>query len=242
VNKHFRSPGPARLKARTAVLTVFLAVCAVALFLGGCGLGSGEAPNLTELTWDQAVSLADKAGLSLVKSQEVACFLPAGTVLAQDPLPGVKPPDGTILVTVARNPVPVQIVSLKASDPDGNGVENNADIKNLTDGNPDTSWSTERYVSPTFAGLGAKRGVGLAFSLAEEATMVEITYTIGGWRGEVQRVRPNRSPIAIAQLGDTEQVNFAEPLSSGRIWFFELAPFPDGDRYGVTISEIGFYK
>jgi hypothetical protein len=242
VNKHLRSPGSPRRKARLAVFTVLLAGCAVALVVGACSLGSGNAPYLTELTWDQAASLADKAGLKLVKSQEVACFLPAGTVLAQDPLPGVKSPDGTVQVTVAREPVPVQIVSLKPSDPDGNGIENNADIKNLTDGNPDTSWSTERYVSPTFAGLGAKRGVGLAFSLAEEATMVKISCTIGGWRGEVQKLRSNRSPIAIAQLGETEQVNFAEPLSSGRLWFFELAPFPDGDRYGVTINEIGFYK
>jgi hypothetical protein len=224
------------------VLAVLLTCCALALLAGGCSLGSGKVPDLTGRTMDEAETLAGKAGLKLVKKDGVPSFLPAGTVMAQAPLPGAESSDGTIQVTVSRDPVPVQIVSLKPSDPDGNGIENNADIKNLTDGNPNTSWSTERYVSPTFAGLGGKRGVGLMFSLSEEATLLKISYTTAGWQGEVQRIRPNQYPIAIAHLGNTEQVDLTEPLSSGRIWFYALAPMPDGDRYGVVIDEIGFYK
>jgi hypothetical protein len=225
------------------VLAVLLACCALALLAGGCSLGSSKVPDLTGRIMDEAESAAGKAGLKLVKKEEeVPSFLPAGTVMAQDPLPGAESSDGTIQVTVSRDPVPVQIDSLRASDPDGNGMENNADIKNLTDGNLGTSWSTEGYVSPTFAGLGGKRGVGLMFTLAEDATLLKISYTIAGWQGEVQRIRANQYPIAIARLGDTEQVDLSEPLSSGRIWFFQLAPMPDGDKYGVVIDEIGFYK
>jgi hypothetical protein len=223
-------------------LMVLAACFAVALVISGCSAGSGGVPDLTGLAGDQAGSLADKAGLKLVTKQEVPCFLPVGTVMTQDPLPGLKSSDGTIQVTVSREPIPVQITKLNASDPDGNERENSGDIGKLTDGDLNTSWSTEKYVSPTFAGLGEKHGVGLSFSLAEEATMLKISYTIGGWKGEVQRLRSNRSPIAIAQLGDTQQVNLMEPLSSGRIWFFQLAPLPDSPRYGVIINEIGFYK
>jgi hypothetical protein len=218
--------------------TALLVCCAVALFLGGC---SSVTPDLTGLTWDEAGSLADRAGLKLVKQTEVPSFLPAGTVMAQEPLAGVESTDGTIQAAVSRDPIPIRC-TLKPSDPDGDGMENNAQLKNLTDGDLSTSWSTERYVSPTFAGLGGKRGVGLMFSLSEQATLLKITYTTAGWQGEVQRIRPNQYPIAIAHLGDAEQVNLTEPLSSGRIWFYALAPLPGDDKYGVVINEIGFYK
>ena len=223
------------------VLAVVLSTCALALGGGGCA--SGIAPDLTGHTWDEAESLAGKAGLQLVKRDEMPCFLPAGTVLAQDPLPGIEPTDGTIQVTACREPIPVQIKRLQSSDPDGNPkAENDAQIPNLTDGDLNTSWSTERYVSPIFANLGAKRGVGLAFTLAEGATMAKISYTLTGWKGEVQKLTSGLPPVAVAQLGDAQQVTWTEPLASGRIWFYQLAPMPDGDRNGVTINEIGFYK
>jgi len=37
-------------------------------------------------------------------------------------------------------------------------------------------------------------------------------------------------------------VTWREPLSSGRIWFTQLAPLPDSTKFGVVIAEIGFYK
>jgi hypothetical protein len=166
-------------------------------------------------------------------------------VISQDPAPGVKSADGTVQVTVSREPIQVQITKLNASDPDGNGIENNEMLPNLTDGDLSTFWTTERYVSPVFAGLpNNKNGVGLSFTLAEGATLLKISFTITGWKGELQKLTSGEPPIAIVQLGDTQQVMWREPLSSGRIWFYQLVPMADDEkgRNGVIIDEIAFYK
>ncbi len=154
----------------------------------------------------------------------------------------MKSADGTIKVTVSRDPIPVQINRIMTYDPAGNERENDSQLPNLTDGNASTSWSSERYVSPVFAGLGLKTGVGLRFWLAEPATMIKISHSLMGWKGEVQKIEEGGLEVAVAQLGDAEQVRWLEPLSSGRIWFYQMAPMPDGDRNGVTIEEIAFYR
>lgn len=229
------------------VLLAAIAACALTLFSGGCSAGSNGTPDLTGLTSDGATQRAESAGLRLVQKDEAASFLPAGTVLAQDPLPGVNSKDGTIQVTVSREPVQVEVTRVLAYDPDGNEHENDAEVHNLIDGKPDTSWSTEQtYKSPDFQGLGNKTGVGLRFWLADEATMVKVSYTLSGWKGEVQKVADDGTPIAIAQLGDAQQVTWTDPIKSGRIWFYRLAPLPMSpdniQRYAVIINEIAFYK
>jgi hypothetical protein len=222
-------------------LVALVTACALVLLPAGCSLGSSASPDLTGKTLDEATKLADGAGLKLVQSEEVPYFLPAGTVMAQDPLPGIKSADGTIKVTK------VQIESIKASDPDGDGIENNAQLPHLYDGDLTTSWSTETtYKSPDFQGLGGKTGVGLLFTLAEGATMVKIDYTLMGWKGEVQKLNADKFAIAVAPLGETQQVSWNEPLTSGRIWFYRLAALPMSadniQRYGVIVNEISFYK
>ena len=137
----------------------------------------------------------------------------------------------------------VQINLMDPFDPaPGDGVENNAKRPNLTDNKETTSWSTESYVSPTFSSKPGKTGVGLTFSLAEEATMIKITYTLTGWKGEVQKVTSDNTVVAVAQLGDSQQVNFSEPLSAGRLWFTQGALLPNSTKYGVIIKEISFWR
>jgi hypothetical protein len=245
VKKSYHRLGAQRREALSLTMLMVMIASVIALFVVSCGPSSG-APDLTGLTSDVATKRAASAGLSLVTKQEVACFLPAGTVLSQDPLPGGKSTDGTIQVTVGRAPIPVAITSVEAYDPDGNGAENNDQVRYLTDGDLSTSWSTEKtYKSPDFQGLGSKTGVGLKFRLAEGATMLKITYSQTGWKGEVQEVLSGL-PIAIAPLGSSQQVSWRKPISSGRIWLYYLATLPlseDGiQRYGVEIDEIAFYK
>jgi hypothetical protein len=164
-------------------------------------------------------------------------------VLGQNPLPGIKSTDGTIQVTVSRKPIQVQINSVNAFDPPpGDGVENDAKIKYLIDKKENTSWSTEKYVSPNFASKPGKTGVGLVFTLAEGATMLKITYTLTGWKGAVQKVTSDNTAIDVATLGDSQQVYWTEPLTTGRIWFTQGAPLPDSTKYGVIINEISFWK
>lgn len=229
------------------ILIAAVATCALALLAGGCGAGSSGTPDLTGLTSDKATQRAEGAGLKMVQKDEVASFLPAGTVLAQDPLPGVKSKDGTIQVTVSREPIPVQVTKVRAADPDGNGSENDSQLPKLIDGDLSTSWSTElTYKSPDFQGLGAKKGVGLSFWLADGATMLKISFTLTGWKGEVEKITADNLPVAIAPLGDAQQVTWTEPIKSGRIWFYQLAPLPMSpdniQRYGAIIDEIAFYK
>ena len=220
-----------------------VAAIMISLFVGGCASGSGGTPDLTGMTLDEAQTAADGAGLSLVEAAEVASFLPAGMVLAQDPLPGSDSTDDTVRVTVSRDPIPVQVDRLRAYDPDGNAGENDNLLPNLYDGNLDTFWSTETtYRSPDFRGLGDKIGVGFSFWLEEGATMCKISYTLTGWEGEIQKVSSNDLPIALAQLGNKHQVTWRDPITSGRVWFTRLAPLPEDSRYGVIIDEVEFYR
>jgi serine/threonine protein kinase len=229
-------------RRRLMVGAVILVALLVVIIVLAKGCGPDAAPPLTGKTLAAATKLADSAGLKLVKT-EVPNFAAVGTVLAQNPMAGIKSTDGTIQITVSRAPIEVQINSMAAYDPvPGDGVENDAKIKFLTDKNETTSWSTENYVSPSFASKPGKTGVGLVFSLAEGATMIKLTYSLTGWMGEVQKVTSDNTAVAIAQLGDNQQVNWAEPLTTGRIWFTQGAPLPGSTKYGVVINEISFYR
>lgn len=227
----------------TSVIALILAVCTVALGMSACSSSSEGAPDLTGLTLAEARAVADEAGLQLVEGAKVASFLPAGTVLAQDPLPGTDADSGSIEVTVSRDPIPVKITKLQSKDPDGDNRENDAMLPNLYDGDPSTYWSTETtYRSPEFAGLGDKIGVGISFWLEEDATMLKLDYTLTGWDGEVQKISSQDLPVALAELGQNKRVSWLQPIDVGRIWFTRLAPLPDSDRYGVVINEITFYR
>jgi hypothetical protein len=231
-----------RRKTASRLLAPALLTAAVAVCLLASACSSGLAPDVTGLTLEQAQKAADKAGLKLTES-DVASFLPAGTVLAQDPAPGAASTDGTLQITVGRDPIPVKITKLRSYDPDGDNRENDAALPKLYDGDQSTSWSTETtYRTPDFQGLGDKIGVGISFWLDEAATMLKIDYTLTGWEGEVQKVSSSDLPVALAQLGQNQRVSWNEPITSGRIWFTRLTLLPDSTKYGVIINEITFYR
>ena len=126
------------------------------------------------------------------------------------------------------------------SDDNGVAIEISARQENTTPAELSAKYNAQQNAD--FEGLGNKVGVGFSFWLEEEATMLKIDYTITGWEGEVQRISSSQLPIAVAQLGNKQQVSWTEPLTSGRIWFTRLAPVPDSDRYGVFINEVTFYR
>jgi serine/threonine protein kinase len=205
--------------------------------------GPDKAPSVFQLPLEEARAKAKGAGLTLEVVEEIPSFLAPNTVLSQSPAPGLQSADGKLQVSVSKEPVSVAIKLLDDYDPQGDDrVENHAQVINLTDGNATTTWSTSGYKSPTFAGIPGKTGVGLTFSLAEGATMVKITSTVTGWKGELQLVTPEGSVTKMADLGIQQVVNWREPITSGRIWFTQLGPLPGGTKYGVVISEIAFYK
>jgi serine/threonine-protein kinase len=82
--------------------------------------------------------------------------------------------------------VPLRIVNARDYDPFGdNQAENPARVPRLYDGDPATTWETERYNTPDFG--RQKRGVGVWFQLATPATVrtVRVHALDPGWSAEL---------------------------------------------------------
>jgi eukaryotic-like serine/threonine-protein kinase len=81
---------------------------------------------------------------------------------------------------------PVQLHGLAGYDPQGDGVEGNAVAGEATDGSTLTSWSTETYRGPDFAGL--KTGVGLVLAAGRPVKLAHLTLTTPtpGFTAEIQ--------------------------------------------------------
>ena len=206
--------------------------------------GPGKAPDVVGMTRETAEEEAARAGLDPVVTEIPSVEIEPGIVLDQYPLAGFESEDGTLSITVSKIAEKVEFVYLGVDDTQGDGRENDGQVPNLTDGNPNTYWTTElTYKSPVFEGLGEKKGVGLGFVLAEEATMLRMEYVLTDWRGELQTVTTAGGMyVNVADLGNAKQVTWTEPVKNGRIWLTQLADLPDSDRYGMAFSEIAFYK
>jgi hypothetical protein len=81
---------------------------------------------------------------------------------------------------------PVRLHGLAGYDPQGDGVEGNAVAGDATDGSTFTSWSTETYRGPDFAGL--KSGVGLVLSVGGSVKLAHLTLRTPtpGFTAEIQ--------------------------------------------------------
>ncbi|MBS1848713.1 MAG: serine/threonine protein kinase [Actinobacteria bacterium] len=137
-----------------------------------------------------------------------------------------------------------RITTVHAFDPEGDGVEDNADLPHLTDGNPDTVWHTDTYKdAPVF---GVKDGVGLDIVLAGEAktTSLVVDGLTSGWNASVY-VSSGTSLTTLADWG--RPVTSKTDITPGRTTFdlgehlgdrillWITRPGPSGR---VTISEI----
>jgi eukaryotic-like serine/threonine-protein kinase len=206
--------------------------------------GGGGAPNVVGLTLDEAQRVAEKSGMTVEVSEKIPTFDEAeGTVLSQDPLPDAKVPDDVLNLTVSREPAAVEVASIIDVDPEGdNKQENREDVDNVVDGKDTTSWTTELYRTADFSNL--KTGVGLDFTLEEEATMIRIDSPVEGWKGELLQdtSTDTTARLAVFDGKSTQIITLRDPIDSGRIWFTALALLTDSERYGVEISEIYFYK
>jgi len=94
----------------------------------------------------------------------------------------VAPTAPTPAVTTAPPAVPLTIGAdqLSSYDPQGGGDENDSGLPNLVDGDPSTSWNTERYSDAAFGGL--KDGVGVVVDLGEPTLVgaVEVDSNLAG--------------------------------------------------------------
>ncbi|MEJ7765697.1 MAG: protein kinase [Acidimicrobiales bacterium] len=79
------------------------------------------------------------------------------------------------------------ITGVRSFDPaPGDGRENDGDLRRLTDGNPSTTWSSDRYRQPPVFG-NLKKGVGVVLALREPATLgkLRVSSTSRAWAAQV---------------------------------------------------------
>ncbi len=106
----------------------------------------------------------------------------AGTVASQ-------PTTAPAVTTGAPRQNAMAIVSVAEFDPPpGNGTENPGQLGRLTDGRPETAWSTVCYRQATMA---PKQGLGLVFELAAPAKghSIVVTTPTAGWAASVYVAR-----------------------------------------------------
>lgn len=126
----------------------------------------------------------------------------------------------------------IAISSVTTFDPFGDGEEHDADLSNLTDGRPDTTWRTQTYLEPFGVGTSnSKPGVGLIIESGGVARHLLVSPDNFGWRAQVYAAdRPASSldgwgaPVA-RRSGIRGDVSFDLGRRSGHailLWITEL--------------------
>lgn len=128
-------------------------------------------------------------------------------------------------------------------DPLGDGVENDDQLPNLSDGDVTTAWTTEPYSQPL---PQIKAGVGITFSVLGNPSGVVVSGTAGA------RFRWGWSPTPSEALGDFEDVasgtllgaptRIQLPDRNGGVWLFWLTDLPEAadGSFQVAIDEVRF--
>lgn len=137
----------------------------------------------------------------------------------------------------------VEITDGVTFDPTVSGGENQDSAYLAYDGNPDTTWNSLRYNSPTY---GMKSGLGYTVVLDETALVSSVTLDVNGQGGMVE-IRlgdpnaPNQGAVlASGAMGSSVTYTFSEPVEAEAIslWFPEL-PVADSDgRNRIELAEI----
>lgn len=161
------------------------------------------------------------------------------------PTPTTGPSDST---TVASEPTPttgignLQIVSIAAHDPFGEGGENDTAVQNLIDGSLTTTWQTERYrdrlqlIKPGVGVAVLVRGTPQQMHLAglSQGTVFEIRWSASllddpeGW----VRVAAGTAPAGTTSVGLPARVD-----GFWLLWMIDLPLQSDGTYY-AQLSEL----
>ena len=150
----------------------------------------------------------------------------------------------TTTTTEPGSPEPVVVAAASTFDPYGEGGENDGSVGLVIDGDPSTTWRTERYRDPIDL---LKPGVGLTVAVAGTPASIEL---LGVSTGVVFQILWSESrppepwqwePIVSGRFEGGPQ-GYQLPSRDGGnwlIWFTSLPAQSDGD-YWTTIGEIRF--
>jgi hypothetical protein len=160
----------------------------------------------------------------------------------------VVPPDASS-VEVTGN---AKLESVRTFDPEGDSVENEELVANLTDGSATTTWSTVCYVNRSF---GSKQGVGLVLALSELGIgTVKTTFAAAPYDLDVYTVdgpAPSslegwgfaQSNVAGADTGAID-IPVTTPATHILLFFNEVGPHPscsNNNPYKGEVAEVEFY-
>lgn len=146
-------------------------------------------------------------------------------------------------------PPALEVVDAEDYDPlSEGGSEHGDEIPNLTDDNPETTWSTEGYDTVEFGNL--KDGVGFYFVLDEPADITEVSIEARSEGADVeiyvadepaQSIEDWGPPVADAQGLDngstTIEVDAPAPGGAVLFWFTRLGDQSEDGRHRVTVAE-----
>jgi hypothetical protein len=194
------------------------------------------------------VLLAVAAGMvvlggSLTARPQSLVLFPAGPTTSAPDLPRTTPPPTTsTTTTIAAGSV--AIVGVEVFDPPpGDEQENNDDIVLLTDGDPATSWSTERYRVPVWR---FKPGVGVVFEVTGTARTVELrgvtddTSWSLGWSAAKSPDPARWQRLASGRVAGGRATVQVPPRTDGA-WMLWLTDLPDiGGVYNTSVAEVSF--
>lgn len=140
-------------------------------------------------------------------------------------------------------------VVIRDFDPAGDGEENPDQVRNATDGFPNTTWVTSRYKTARFGGI--KSGVGLLIDLGSQRSIhaVEVGFSARGAKVELHasptppttdKTAVDRMPLVAAAV-DGKQVASLTPTAGLQarylvVWITTLPK--EGGGYRVGISEL----
>jgi putative peptidoglycan lipid II flippase len=162
---------------------------------------------------------------------------------------GPKPSSSTS-ASVSPTATPVTVTRVQVLDPQGDGVENNAQAPLAVDGDPTTSWTTLNYASRDLGGL--KAGVGLELDFSGLTTVSSVQLQLVG-RGTDLTLYSTKSAVSthgthglsgytplvrLRGLGDQVTIPLSPAITSRALVIWLTGLPSNGTSYTGGVAEV----
>lgn len=182
----------------------------------------------------------------LVAAAVIAGGLALGQLSLGGPL-GIRAAEPTTSARPAGHLHELPIVAARDEDPLGvDHTENPGTVALAIDGDPDTAWSTEHYVSADFGNLKTGVGLWIDFGSSSDVRRLAITTLHPGWTFQLYSNPDAQGSPLVAAEGHASTFTAKEGVTTVSleptrargilIWITRLVP--DGDGFGATIADV----
>ena len=177
----------------------------------------------------------DRVVTTSIVAMVVAALLVAGGLVAR--------PDSDEPTANAADGIAVAPTEVASFDPEGDGRENPQELGAVVDGNPGTTWSSDRYNSRKFGNLKPGLGLVLTFSPARPLTSVLVDSEAGGWSAQIHAADSPGEALAewgpavdrVATARASEEFDLeGRTVGAVLIWFTDLG----SESNRLTIREL----